>query len=515
MILEKFFTNKYDNDEIFVEKNVKFSEFKDYVFYQKNEFEKSEIADVALLCENYFDFAVNFFAAIFAKKNIYLLTDKSRLNLLDFSYIKPENFDKKMSWKSFKNDYNSKEIMINFFTSGSSGIPKLIGKTLYNLEVEAQSALDEFNLKKDLLVVSTTLSSHSYGIAFNFILPFYSGMKIFQTRIEFPEQLPKSSNYIFISTPSFVEKFEKYDYKFENPPEKVFLAGAKTEEKIYKYFNKFSKVIDIYGSTETGNIAYKNDGEIFTVLEGVCVEKNEEGKIVVKSDFFPEKEIILNDIIEKFSDKKFILKKRTDRIVKVQEKRISLTEIENISKNFSHVKDACCFKYEDVLACAIVVDDENFDIKLLKKYLSDFVEIVPKKWRILSEIPKNISGKIDYEKLKFFFGLNLTLPYIFEKNLDVNVAKIVLKFRKNSNFLKGHFDIKPIVPGVVQLYFAKYFIQEIFKKNLPTNNVKKLKFSNIINPEEKVTLRIIETEKSFEISYLSDDKIYSSCIFEK
>ena len=315
MILEKFFTNEYDNDEIFVEKNVKFSEFKDYVFYQKNEFEKSQIADVVLLCENYFDFAVNFFAAIFAKKNIYLLTDNSRLNLLDFSYIKPENFDKKMSWKNFKNDYNSKEIMINFFTSGSSGIPKLIGKTLYNLEVEAQAVLDEFNLKKDSLVVSTTLSSHSYGIAFNFILPFYSGMKIFQTRIEFPEQLPKSSNYIFISTPSFVEKFEKYDYKFENPPEKVFLAGAKTEEKIYKYFNKFSKVIDIYGSTETGNIAYKNDGEIFTVLEGVCVEKNEEGKIVVKSDFFPAKEMVLNDIIEKISDKKFVLKKRTDRIV--------------------------------------------------------------------------------------------------------------------------------------------------------------------------------------------------------
>ena len=68
MILEKFFTNEYDNDEIFVEKNVKFSEFKDYVFYQKNEFEKSQIADVVLLCENYFDFAVNFFAAIFAKK---------------------------------------------------------------------------------------------------------------------------------------------------------------------------------------------------------------------------------------------------------------------------------------------------------------------------------------------------------------------------------------------------------------------------------------------------------------
>ncbi|MCI5889241.1 MAG: hypothetical protein MRZ62_07015, partial [Brachyspira sp.] len=191
------------------------------------------------------------------------------------------------------------------------------------------------------------------------------------------------------------------------------------------------------------------------------------------------------------------------------------TEIENISKNFSHVKDACCLKCEDVLACAIVVDDENFDIKLLKKYLSGFVEIVPKKWRILSEIPKNISGKIDYEKLKFFFGLNLTLPYIFEKNLDVNVAKIVLKFRKNSNFLKGHFDIKPIVPGVVQLYFAKYFLEEIFKKNLLTSNVKKLKFSNIINPEEKVTLRIIETEKNFEITYLSDDKIYSSCIFEK
>lgn len=89
MILEKFFTQKYDGQTMFVNPDVTFGEFKKFVLGQKKEFEKSDIENVVLLCESYFDFAVNFFAAVFARKNIYLLTDKTRLNQLGFEYIIP------------------------------------------------------------------------------------------------------------------------------------------------------------------------------------------------------------------------------------------------------------------------------------------------------------------------------------------------------------------------------------------------------------------------------------------
>ena len=78
MILEKFFTDKYDDWTVFVNPDMTFGEFKRYVAGQTKEFKKSEKENVVLLCENYFDFAVNFFAAVFARKNIHLLTDSQR-----------------------------------------------------------------------------------------------------------------------------------------------------------------------------------------------------------------------------------------------------------------------------------------------------------------------------------------------------------------------------------------------------------------------------------------------------
>lgn len=514
MILEKFFTDKYDDELIFINDNITFGKFKDYVYAQKEVFEKSQIKNIAILCENYFDFAVNFFAAVFAEKQINLITAPNRLNLLTEEFILPEPVTKPLKG-DFSKNIDPKDVMINFFTSGSTGTPKTIGKTLHNLEVEAITTIEEFPAVKECIVCSTTLSSHSYGIAFNFILPFYTGMKINQTRIEFPEQFPEKGKYILISTPSFVEKLVKYDYEFSNPPEIIFLAGAKLDDYIYEYLKQFSDVVDIYGSTETGNIAYKRGGSTFNVLKHVEVTPDEESKITVTSDFFPEGHLVLNDIIEMLSERQFRLKKRTDRIVKILEKRISLTEIENKLKERPDIEDACCYQDGDHLNCAVAAHCRELTGTILKKYMGKFVEITPKKWRFLDEIPKNVSGKTDYEKLTELFGLNLSLPFVLEKKCTGNSAEIRMLFKKDSNFFKGHFDIKPIVPGVVQLFFARYFAEDLFKIKLSSNNIKKVKFSNIINPDETVTLRIINKENSVETAYMTDDKNFSSAIFIK
>lgn len=514
MILEKFFTNEYDNELLFINEDVTFGEFKDYVYGQTKVLEQSSATTVVLLCEKYFDFAVNFFAAIFAKKKIILVTDKNRLSLLQDEYVLPE-LPEKCKWKNFACDINAQDVMVNLFTSGSTGTPKLMGKTLYNLEQEARTTIDEFNFPKNSLICSTTLSSHSYGIAFNFILPFYAGFKIAQTKIDFPEQFPNNGNYVLISTPSFVEKLVKYDYEFQNPPEVIFLAGAKLEDKVFNYLSKFSNVIDIYGSTETGNIAYKQGGSVFTVLKNVEISTDDENKIIVKSDFFPEREIVLNDIIKMLESRKFQLKKRTDRIVKIQEKRISLNEIENLLKNFPNVDDVCCFQDGDRISCAIVTKKYDLNSVELKKYLANYIEILPKKWRFLDEIPHNATGKIDYEKLKRFFNLNLSLPFVIERKVENGSCQIKMIFKKSSNFFNGHFDVKPIVPGVVQLFYAKFFAEDVFGVKMSDCNLKKVKFSNIINPDEVFTLKLFNKENSVEMTYMSDDKVFSSGIFLK
>ena len=92
MILEKFGTNEYDNNILFVNPDVTFGEFKSYVWGQVSEFWGNKCENIVLFGDEYFDFAVNFFAAVFAQKNIYLITDKTRLKQLDFEYILPQKF---------------------------------------------------------------------------------------------------------------------------------------------------------------------------------------------------------------------------------------------------------------------------------------------------------------------------------------------------------------------------------------------------------------------------------------
>ncbi len=513
MILEKFGTNKYDDKVLFVNPDVTYREFKKHVCGQVEEFLKSKCENVVLFGDNYFDFSVNFFSAVFAQKNIYLITDKTRLKQLDFEYILPQKSTPKSG--DFYKNLNSKDVEIRFFTSGSTGKPKTIMKTLYNLEVEAQSTVDEFNIREGGIVASTTSSSHSFGIAFNFILPFYAGLRINQKKIEFPEQFDVVGDYILISSPSFMQKLVKYDYIFDNPPKQMFLAGAKLDKETLEYLKKYSDVVDIYGSTETGNIAFKREDKVFTVISNVEVTTTSDNEIVVESEFFPESKTILSDIIEFVGDKKFILKKRADRLVKIQEKRISLDEIEGIIKKYPDVDDCYCFVEDDKLCCAIATKNIALEVQSIKKFALNYSEIVPKKWRILDEIPKNEAGKTDKNKLNKIFGMNLSLPFVVSRNISENSAEIELVFKHNCNFFKGHFDAMPILPGVVQLYYARYFIEDVLGIELGYSEVKKVKFSNIINPDMKVKLVLKNNEKSVEYTYLADDKIFSSGIFIK
>ena len=122
MILEKFYTTEYDENIVLIKdkKDITFSELKKYVYGQKNVFEKETANSVALFGDDSFEFVINFFAAIFSKKSIYLLTDKNRLSMLNFDYILPSKTEKAETYKFEQIDI--KNTYINLFTSGSTSV---------------------------------------------------------------------------------------------------------------------------------------------------------------------------------------------------------------------------------------------------------------------------------------------------------------------------------------------------------------------------------------------------------
>ena len=409
-----------------------------------------------------------------------------------------------------------------FKTSGSSGMPKTVKKSYEALIAEAHDMADFFKFPPDTVILSTVSSEHMYGMTFTVMLAQAAGCRVDKERIFYTEDIKDYEKFIFVSTPSFLEKLAKYGFKFKNKPLMIFSAGAALDDSVFEYLEEISQgVTEIYGSSEAGVIAYRQSHKsLLKTFDNVSMEI-EGDKITVKSEYFDEPEIVLDDELEIFEDG-FRVKGRNDRIVKIQEKRISLDEMENILNSNELIEKSYCLKLNDKLCAAVVLNEKgrqilekNGKLELVKTIKSNMAGAAArcKKWRFLFELPVNERGKINGKRVKEIFNTNLTYPDVIDFSINSTDARFDLIFPQKSNFFKGHFPEFPILPGVVQLFFVKEFIKDAFNLDFVPQKVKKVKFSSVIKPDEKVSLCLKKSETSIDYKFTKGDKIFSSGTF--
>ena len=512
------------------EKEFTFRELKELVFI-KSEFLKSiDSKNIVVLGNDSFSFVINFLACVFARKEIFLLDDKHNLNYLETDYYVAEEVsgNEKQTGDLFFGDIDSHNTIINFFTSGSSAQPKQIKKTLWNLIEEAKDIAEEFENfgTNKLNFISTTKMNHLFGLTFHFMVPFCNGYTICTKPVQYPEEI-NTPNAFLVSTPAFLEKLMKYNVELETPPEWIISAGSKLNIDIFKYIEKNSNVIEIYGGTETGIVAYKRhyNETAMKKFKKVKISTDEQNRAVVVSNYFPEDIITQNDAIEIISGDYFKLLERTDRVLKIHDKRISAPRFEKEINDHKFIGDSYCLRMDKKLACLAVLSSAGKDYflkngnisltKELKMDLSQKFDIVPQKWRYVAEIPKNETGKFDKQRIEKIFNTNITYPALLNHTLSKDEANIEMVFPKNSNFFRGHFDEFPITPGVVQLFFAHWLAQDYFNIKIPVDTVRKIKFTNIIKPDRRLHLSLINKEDRVAFKYFFDDTIFSSGIFSK
>jgi hypothetical protein len=166
MILELFTTTKYDNCNILKTKDKVYSLSSiKRMIANKMEQIKSVSNNVIILPDNNFAFIINFFAAIFSNKNIYLLTESQKINdFKDDYYIADNNISDSACNYSFSKVDTNKTI-INFFTSGSTKESQNIKKTLANLIEEGLDVTEALNLaNKEFVIKTSTTFCHLFGI---------------------------------------------------------------------------------------------------------------------------------------------------------------------------------------------------------------------------------------------------------------------------------------------------------------------------------------------------------------
>ena len=518
-MLEIFTNSKYDSNiaVTYDDKTYTYKELTNLIAYNAECLKNKKENIVLCNCDN-FKFIINFLSSVFAEKNIYLLTDKTKLRLLDFEYDLLDDFHNQTNNNYVFKSINPSEVYITFFSSGSSGKPKMIKKTLQNLISEADDLGNEFQPDKKLTVLSTTTMCHLFGLTFQLMYPLCNKLTINANQITYPENI-NTNNSILVSTPSFLATKAKHNLDFGIAPYCIISAGSKLGAECYKAIEDKSKIIEIYGSTESGIIGYKTKyDEPFKKFKNVTIESNIDCT-TVKSNYIYDGTVKINDSIS-VSGETFTIKGRTDRLFKIYDKRVSADELENELNKNKLVQNSYMFENNGKLACLCALSEqgkkfliENNILKLtkiLKTHISDISEIIPQKWKFTDSIPMTITGKIDKNIIEHMFNIKLSLPTILSRTVEENSITYELFIYKNCNFFKGHFPKYMIMPGVAQIYLAKELAIYNFKTDLSKGQLKRIKFINVIKPNSIIRLKLTKQEKFITFEYFNDEQKYSS-----
>lgn len=523
MIKDIFYSEKLNDKIAIVNAEISYS-YKDIkaLIAGQMEFLEDKSNNIVISGDDNFSFIIQFFASVFLSKNIYLVTDKKILENFQQDYYiagsvtapKIENY--KFPQINFSNGN------INFYTSGSTGEPKVIKKSLLNLICEAQDITKIFDFRNsNYMVISTTMMSHLFGLTFHLMVPLCQGLKIDVQSAAYPENVNRE-NSILVSSPSFLSSACRYNLEFTIPPKYIITAGSKIDNEIFEYYEKKSNVIEIYGSTESGVIAYKThyDSE-FNIFENVKIHKHENYAKIISNYSYNEYAVI-NDELE-IKNNKLLINGRSDRMMKICEKRVSAPALEQKINTNELINDCYVFKSGEKAVCLCALSDKGKDYiinnspadltKILKKYVSESFEIIPQRWKYIDEIPMTKSGKINRRFIEKIFNTEFSFPVILDKHPDNGSIICKVYFYENCNFFKGHFPDFKIVPGVVQLYFAKETADMYFDLGLGEGQWKRIKFSNIIKSNSIIYLKLEKTEKSLVFEYYDEKSKYSSGVF--
>ncbi|WMY72885.1 AMP-binding protein [Buttiauxella selenatireducens] len=302
-----------------------------------------------------------------------------------------------------------------FFTSGSTGEPTQIFKTLCALDEEIVwlAALWGEDLH-DCRLVGSVSHQHLYGFTFRVMLPMALGLACDALMIHFPEQLAARAAHplLFISSPAFLKRL---DINLAAPVfKRVISAAGKLDDDTAQQALAWLKtpVSEIYGTTETGVLAWrehdKPDPE-WQAFPAVQFTPQGDGWRVA-SPLIHQGHVQLDDILEFTAQRRFRLIGRRDRIVKIEEKRISLSEIERRLMALPGIEDAAVVPVTrgKRIALGAVVVAPKADATSKQQWreaLSAWLEplAIPRFWRVVERIPLNSQSKRAWAQLQELF----------------------------------------------------------------------------------------------------------------
>lgn len=443
---------------------------------------------------------------------------------------------------------------IDVYTSGSTGKPKAIGKTLANFEAEIP-VLEHIwgGTLRDAWIAATVSHQHIYGLLFRVLWPLSAG-RVFYTRcFDYPEHmldaLLRQGNCVLVASPAHLKRLpDNIDLtQLQEVVQLVFSSGGPLPiEDNFRVQSELKRpIVEVYGSSETGGVGYRaldpeQVDELWTRFSNVQMQcRAEDSALMVQSpSVFTEDWYLMGDRVAMSNSERFKLLGRIDRVAKIEEKRISLSEMESRLASHGWVQNAKIVVLENkrqILAVVAVLtpDGESALHKLgryevnkqLRNALLNYFERVtlPRKWRYVEEFPMNAQGKVTHSDLARLFAKDgevvakpeaerVAFPEIKDVSQDGDEVTLLLKVPAKLCYFDGHFDQAPILPGVVQIDWAIFFAKQQLAVQGEFQALEAVKFKEMIMPDGQVKLALIYNPERQKLTfkYHLDDVNYSS-----
>lgn len=310
---------------------------------------------------------------------------------------------------------DTQQLVAIVFTSGSTGAPIPHSKSWGALVNNVQAQAERIGLlaNTEYSIVGTIPPQHMYGLESTVLLPMQSGNALCSTQPFYPadicnilEVLPKPR--ILVSTPLHLRLL--LDAEINMPELALILsATAPLSETLANRLEENLKapLIEIYGSTETGQIATRRSTNTKTWQLFPKIKLTQRDEKTWAEGGHIETTAPLNDIIELTDANYFLLHGRTQDLINIAGKRTSLADLNNHLNAIEGIIDGAFFMPDELskdyvtrLSAFVVAPSLSASTLIAALRLRIDPVFLPRPLLFVDSLPRNATGKLPREALK-------------------------------------------------------------------------------------------------------------------
>ena len=396
---------------------------------------------------------------------------------------------------------------VTLYTSGTTRGPRGVSKTVGQLFREARLQAELLNVTERDAVLSTVHSQHIYGLIFSVLVPVVSGAVLCRDTPLHAEDvsanITKLAATVLVSVPAHLRSLARAPHDLGTLRLALSSGAPLPPALAAELVPAVGRVVEVFGSTETGGMAYREPalGAAWSSLPGVELAVGADELVVVRSPFVSggvaEAYLSADRAVHDAAGLRFL--GRADRVVKVGSTRVDLDDLVEHIKAVPGVRDAAVLplpshRARGVDLWAAVAADASVDVTTLRQsLLRDFDPVVlPRVWRLAAALPRDAAGKLKRDDFVRWFDAEKPLRQLVVLDAAFEAPghyRETCFIPSHFRYCEGHFEERAVVPGVFLLseLFARG-ARHAFEGLGELRGVRRAKFQRPIFPRDMLTV---------------------------